>query len=269
MNIKLIGIDIDGTLVNDQKQLTATTANVIAQARKQGIKIVICTGRPLTGTQRYLKQLRISGPHEYVVGFNGAIAQSTDGKIIDDDRLSYDDYLKTEMLSRKFGVNFQIETPNAIYALNRNISKYTVYEARLVHLPLRYRTPEEIKPDLSISKTMWIGEPKQITHLKQNLPRDVIDQMYVVQTEPVFLEALHKGVSKGKTLLELASQLGFKKQNVMALGDQGNDLSMIKKAGLGVAMGNAINEDKQNAQFITKTNNENGVAYAIKKFALK
>ncbi len=268
MDIKMIGIDIDGTLVNDQKQLTQTTQRVITAARRQGIKIVICTGRPLSGTVRYLKQLHIQGPDEYVVGFNGAIAQSTDGKVIDDARLSYDNYLKAEMISRKFHVNFQIETPNAIYALNRNISKYTIYEASLVNLPLRYRTPEEIKPSLMISKTMWIAEPKRITAMKRDLPKSLYDDMYIVQTEPVFLEALHKGVSKGKTLLKLASQLGIQPDQVMALGDQGNDLSMIKRAGLGVAMGNAIPEDKQNAQFVTKTNNENGVAYAIKKFAL-
>ena len=268
MQIKMIGIDIDGTLVNDQKELTETTQRVITAARQNGVKIVICTGRPLSGAERYLKQLHISGPNEYVVGFNGAIAESTNGKMIDDYQLSYDNYLSAEMLSRKFGVNFQIETPHAIYALNRDISKYTVYEARLVNLPLCYRTPEEIKPDLSISKTMWIGEPKQITNLKQHIPQAMRDRMYIVQTEPVFLEALHKGVNKGRTLLKLASQLGLSADNVMAMGDQGNDLSMIKRAGLGVAMGNAINEDKNAAQFVTKTNNQNGVAYAIKKYVL-
>ncbi|XIF20530.1 MAG: sugar-phosphatase [Acetilactobacillus jinshanensis] len=171
MNIKMIGIDIDGTLVNDKKQLTPVTEKVIKAAMRKGVKIVICTGRPLSGAQRYLKQLGISGSDNYVVGFNGAIAQSTDGKIIDDYRLSYDNYLRAEMLSRKFGVNFQIETPHAIYALNRDISKYTVYEARLVNLPLCYRTPEEIKPDLSISKTMWIGSPDKITNLKKHIPQ--------------------------------------------------------------------------------------------------
>ncbi|XIF20531.1 MAG: sugar-phosphatase [Acetilactobacillus jinshanensis] len=92
--------------------------------------------------------------------------------------------------------------------------------------------------------------------------------MYIVQTEPVFLEALHKGVCKGKTLIKLASQLGLKPDNVMAMGDQGNDVSLMKYAGLGVGMGNAIDEVKKNAKFVTKTNNENGVAYAIKKFVL-
>ena len=269
MDIKLIGIDIDGTLVNDQKQIPKINRSVIAKAKAQGIKIVICTGRPLSGAQPILKRLHISGPDEYVITFNGSLAQQADGKVLDKFELSYDNYLITEALSRKYGVNFQIETPNAIYALNRNISKYTVFEAKVVQLPLCYRTPEEIKPDLPISKTMWIGEPDKITNLKRHLPDYVKKRMYIVQTEPVFLEALHKGVSKGRMLLKLATQLGLKPENVMAMGDQGNDLSMIKKAGLGVAMGNAIDEDKQAAQFVTKDNNDGGVAYAIRKFALK
>ncbi|QBP18880.1 sugar-phosphatase [Acetilactobacillus jinshanensis] len=268
MDIKMIGIDIDGTLVNDKKQLTPVTEKVIKAAMRKGVKIVICTGRPLAGTQQYLNQLGITGRDNYVVGFNGAIAQSTDGEIIDDYRLSYDNFLTNEMISRKFGVNFQIETPNAIYALNRDISKYTVYEARLVHLPLKYRTPEEIKPDLSISKTMWISEPDKITNLKKHIPQSLKDRMYIVQTEPVFLEAMHKGVSKGQTLIKLASQIGLKPENVMAMGDQGNDVSLMKYAGLGVGMANGIEDVKRNADFITKNNNENGVAYAIKKFVL-
>lgn len=268
-NIKMIGIDIDGTLVNDQKKMTEITRKVIMQARQQGVKIVICTGRPLSGARQYLKQLKISGDNEYVVGFNGAIAETVSGKLVIDHKFSYENFLKTELLSRKFGVKFQIETPNAIYALNRDLSRWTIFEANLVHLPLKVRTPEEIKPDLKISKTMWVGEPDQITYMKKHLPKELNKTMYVVQTEPVYLEALKKGVNKGDTLMGLAKKLNIQPDEVMALGDQGNDLPMIKRAGMGVAMGNAIKENKAAANFITKTNNENGVAYAIKKFVLK
>lgn len=90
--------------------------------------------------------------------------------------------------------------------------------------------------------------------------------MYVVQTEPFFIEMMNKQASKGKTLGELAAQLNLTEDNVMAIGDQGNDLTMVKYAGLGVAMGNAIDEVKQAAQFVTKPNSEDGVAFAINKY---
>ncbi|MHA8110646.1 sugar-phosphatase [Lactobacillaceae bacterium Melli_B4] len=266
MDIKLIAIDIDGTLVDQNKMLTEPTKQAIAKVRAKGIKVVLCTGRPISGVTQYLEQLSISGSNEYAITFNGSTVQNADGQVISNHTISYDDFINTEALSRKFGVNYQVETPDSIYIFNRDVSKYTVYEGFIVRLPLKYRTPEEIKPELTITKSMFVGTPDKITHAKENIPAEVSDNLYVVQTEPFFLEFLHKGISKGTALKELAQQLNLTPDNVMAIGDQGNDLSMIKYAGLGVAMGNAIDDNKKAAQFVTKPNTEDGVAYALNKF---
>ncbi|MBW1604800.1 sugar-phosphatase [Lactobacillus sp. Sy-1] len=266
MDIKLIAIDIDGTLVDDDKVLREPTKQAIAAARQKGIKIVLCTGRPISGVEKYLEELSISGSDEYAITFNGSTVQDANGKVITNHTITYDDFVDTEALARKFDVNYQIETPEAIYAFNRDLSRYSIYESSIVRLPIKFRTPEDIKPELTITKSMFVSSPEKITHAKANIPTAIQDKLYVVQTEPFFLEFLNKKISKGNALRELAEKLDLKPENIMAIGDQGNDLSMIKFAGLGVAMGNAIEDNKQAAQFVTKRNVENGVAYAINKF---
>ncbi|UQS86925.1 sugar-phosphatase [Nicoliella spurrieriana] len=266
MDIKLIAIDIDGTLVDDNKVLREPTKQAIAAARAKGVKVVLCTGRPISGAEKYIDELSITGADEYVITFNGASVQDANGKVIANHTLTYDDFVDTEALSRKFGVNYQFENTEAIVALNRDLSRHSVYESTIVRLPIQFRTPEEIKPDVSITKGMLIGTPEQITNAKEQMPKAISDRLYVVQTEPFFLEFLHKDISKGNALKELSAKLDLKPENIMAIGDQGNDLSMIKFAGLGVAMGNAIEDNKAAAQFVTKRNVDDGVAYAINKF---
>lgn len=266
MDIKLIAIDIDGTLLNEKNELAQPTIDAIMAARKKNVKIVLCTGRPLSGVQPYLDKLQISGGDEFAITFNGAMAQTLAGEVMVNHTITYDDFLKTEMLSRKLNVNYQIETTDSIYTTNRDTNPYGIAESFLVRLPIKFRSPEEIPRDLVMSKAMFVDFPKNITEANKLIPNELRKDMYVVQTEPFFIEMMNKQASKGKTLGELATQLQLTKDNVMAIGDQGNDLTMVDYAGLGVAMGNAIDEVKAAAQFITKPNTEDGVAFAINKY---
>lgn len=269
MDIRLIAIDIDGTLLNEKNELAQPTIDAITAARKKGIKIVLCTGLPLSGVQPYLDKLQISGSDEFAITFNGAMAQTLDGNVMVNHTITYDDFLETEMLSRKLNVNYQVETTDSIYTTNRDTNPYGIAESFLVRLPIKFRSPEEIPRNLVMSKAMFVDFPENISRAKKLLPDKLKKNMYVVQTEPFFIEMMNKQASKGKTLRELADQLNLTKDNVMALGDQGNDLTMVDYAGLGVAMGNAIDEVKNAAQFITKPNTEDGVAFAINKYVNK
>lgn len=269
MAIKLIAIDIDGTLLNEKNELAEETISTIKEARQQGIKVVLCTGRPLSGVSPYLKSLGISGDDEYVITFNGAMAQTVSGKVLNHHTLSSDDFIDIEAEARKLGSNFQIETSDFIYTPNKDISIYTIYESYLVTMPIRYREVSEMPKDLTISKAMFVDHEEVISAIKDKVISRLGNRYYVVQSEPFFIEIMNKEASKGSALDSLANQLGLSSENVMAIGDQGNDLSMIQYAGLGVAMGNAIPEIKEVAQFETKTNAENGVAYAIQQYGLK
>lgn len=267
--IKLIAIDIDGTLLNEENILAQETIDAVTEARNNGIKVVLCTGRPLTGVKPYLKKLNIDGSDEYAITFNGAQVQDADANIIEKFDLDYNDFVGLEKLSHNLNTNFQIETTDYIYTTNRDLSPYSVAESYLVRMPIRVREPQEITSETEIVKAMLIADPDIIDKAIPNIPESFLDHLTMVRSEPVFIEFVNQKASKGAALSKLATRLGLTAENVMAIGDQGNDISMVKYAGTGVAMGNAADDLKDIANKITKSNKENGVAYAIRNFALK
>ncbi|RRK10376.1 sugar-phosphatase [Lactiplantibacillus garii] len=268
MSVKLIAIDMDGTLLNEHSELNPATIEAVHAAKAQGIKVVICTGRPLSGVTPFLKQLDLSGDDNYVITFNGSMAQTVTGKIITSLTLSHEDYIDIEALSRKLNIHCHVESEDHIYTANRDISPYTVGESSLVNMQIRYRTPDEMRPDLPIVKAMLIDHPDLLEAASQKIPTSFHDRFHIVRSAPYFLEILNNQASKGRTLKALAEYLHFNAAEVMAIGDQGNDLSMLEYATNSVAMGNGIPEAKQIAKYETKTNVEDGVAYAIRQWAL-
>lgn len=269
MSIKLIAIDIDGTLLNSQHQLTHEVRTALKQAEAQGVKIVLCTGRPLTGVESLLEELDLFSGDDYVITYNGSLVQSThDKEIVSKFGLSHDDYLEIELLARKLGVHLHTETEDTMYTSNRDISPYTVHEAFLVNMPLKYRTPEEMTEDLSIIKMMMIDEPAFLDEIIPLIPESFMEKYTVVKSAPFFLEILNKEVHKGAALERLAAHLGLDRSEVMALGDNENDVTMIEYAGLGVAMANATDNVKKVADVLTKSNDEHGVAEAINNYVL-
>ncbi|MGQ5709068.1 sugar-phosphatase [Lactobacillus sp. PSON] len=264
-DIKLIAIDIDGTLVNSKKELTPEVKSAIKTAQKAGKKIVICTGRPLSGAQRYLDELGLNNQdNQYVVSFNGAVVESTSGKVIFEKGLDYQEYINLEAIARKLQLHFQGIALNRIYTANRDLSPYTIYNSSVVKLNVSYRTPEEMR-NIPIIKCMYIDEPDYLDR-KINDPifETIKDRVVLSKTEPFYFEATAAGVDKGKGLQILCKHLGIEPQNVMAIGDQANDMPMIKYAGIGVAMGNAVQVTKDHADMITADCDHNGVAVAIK-----
>ncbi|KRM96032.1 HAD superfamily hydrolase [Liquorilactobacillus aquaticus DSM 21051] len=271
IKIKAIAIDIDDTLVNSGKKLTASVKLVIQKAKAAGIKVVLCTGRPLSGVLPLLEQLQLDGQKDqYVVSFGGSLVQTTDGTIISSVPLGYEAYVDLEYLARKKGLHFHAISKDRIYTADRDIGEYTIYESSLVSLNVSYRTPAEMR-DVKIVKAMFIDPPEIIEAALKDYTAfaELEDRVTFTRSTPFYYEANAKGVSKGSALKRLCEELQITSENLMAIGDGGNDLSMIKFAGIGVAMGNAIPELKKSAQVVTEDNNHDGVARAIEKYALK
>lgn len=273
MAIKLVAIDIDGTLINDQREITPQTVTAIKKASAQGVKIVLCTGRPMTGVKAYLDQLGLNdSDNEFVISFNGALAQSTSGNVLVNYTMSFNDYADWQTYCIKEGVKSQIETRDYIYTINRDLSPYTVYESDLVSMPIRYRTFEELskmQDQYVIAKAMMVDTKEQIDKAWAELPTEMRDRFSIVRSEDFYLEFMNKQASKGNALQLLSEELGIKKDEVMALGNAQNDDSMIEFAGLGVAMGNSIPGTLKIADVTTADNNHDGVGKAIEKYVLK
>ena len=269
MAIKRVAIDMDGTLLNPQHLITPAVKSAITRARDQGVAVVLATGRPYVGVQRYLEELDLALPGQYCITFNGALVQqAASGEPVAEVTLGFDDYLYVEQLARELGVHFQAFERDYLYTPNKDISEYTIHEASLTGIALRYRAVEEMDPQTRFPKLMMIDRADLLDSAIRRLPAETRERYTILKSAPYFLEILDPRVNKGQGVKMLAEKLGLQQHEVMAIGDQENDLSMIEYAGMGVAMGNAIDSVKQIAQFITKTNMEDGVAYAIEELVL-
>jgi len=258
MSIKLIAVDIDGTLVNSKKEITPEVFSAIQDAKQAGVKIVIATGRPIAGVAKLLDDLQLRDEGDYVVTFNGALVQETaTGHEIISESLTYEDYLDMEFLSRKLGVHMHAITKDGIYTANRNIGK----------LPIFYRTPEEMA-DKEIVKCMFIDEPEILDAAIEKIPAEFYERYSINKSAPFYLELLKKNVDKGSAITHLAEKLGLTKDETMAIGDEENDRAMLEVVGNPVVMENGNPKLKKIAKYITKTNDESGVAHAIRTWVL-
>lgn len=267
--IKLVAIDIDGTLLNDHHEVTSEVKDAIRKAKAKGVKIVLCTGRPLVGVQQYLTELELREEGDYVISFNGAMVQDTfTKKVVSHLTLEKEDLIYLSELSEEAGLHMHFFDDKTLYTANRNIGKYTVVEAYLTGSQLVFSEIEKMPADFKMSKAMMIDEPEILEAGIKKLPSDLGDRYHLVRSAPFYLEILNPEASKGNAVKQLSELLGMKQEEVMCIGDHENDTTMLEFAGTAVAMGNAIPRLKEMADFITETNNNSGVAVAIEKFVL-
>ncbi|WP_410016681.1 sugar-phosphatase [Sodalis sp. C49] len=270
MAIKLIAIDMDGTLLNPQHEITPAVRQAIDAARKKGVYVALATGRPFIGVQRYLLELNLLGEGQYCITNNGALVQKTvNGECISQTTLDINDYRYLEALSRQLNVHFHALDFDTLYTANRDISPYTVHEAYLTGMPFKFRRVDEMDPAMRFPKVMMIDPPAILDRAISHIPAQAYERYTIMKSAEYYLELLNKQANKGEGVKALAEHLHLTADEVMTIGDQANDLAMINYAGTGVAMGNAIDEIKAASQFVTKTNREDGVAVAIRKWVLE
>lgn len=264
---KLIALDMDGTLLREDKTISKATFKAIKSAKAKGVKVVLATGRPAKGIKNYLKELDLISDDDYAVAFNGAIVENTKtGKIIVENTMTLDDLKYLYNLSKKLSVNIHALTHHSCITSKWN--KYSQLEVDMNKIPLEILDLNTIAESNTIVKIMYIDEPPVLQSAIDNLPPEVYEKYTVVRSAPYFLEFLNKKVNKGVGVELLTNNLGISSKEVICIGDAGNDIDMIKYAGLGVAMGNAFPEVKEIADYVTCTNDEDGVAKVIDKFIL-
>ncbi len=267
--IELLAIDMDGTLLNPAHRLTARVKQAIAQARRKGVRVVLTSGRPVSGLVPFLDELGINGEEDYCIACNGGLVQRLgDGHRVAEFPLSFADFVYVEQVARELGVHFQALDGKRLYTPNQDISPYTVVDSHLSHVPLSYRAVQDMNPDMTFIKLMMVDEPAVLDAAIQRLPAALIERFAVLKSAAFFLEVFDHRAGKGPSLQKLAEHLGIDRSRVMAIGDQENDLTMLRFAGTSVAMGNAIEAVKATALHETATNAEDGVALAIERFVL-
>ncbi|MDY6012535.1 sugar-phosphatase [Clostridium sp.] len=266
---KLIALDMDGTLLNDDKVVSERNKEALRKAKELGVYVVLASGRPIEGLLKFLEELDLLGEDDYVLSYNGCLVQKTKSReAVCDVTLKGRDLKYLKELADEAGLNIHaFSKEKGLITPKEN--KYTTYEAHHNGIDFHIDDFKDIKDEEDIIKVMMIDEPEILDAGMKKLPNEVYEKYSVAKSAPFFLEFFNKEANKGVGVKLLANHLGIKREEVITVGDEMNDFSMIEYAGLGVAMGNACDKIKEISNFITDTNNNDGVAKVIEGFIIK
>ena len=263
---RLLAIDLDGTLLSPrpQKQITERTRQAIFQAVEAGLTIVIATGQNLAVLQSICGDLPLNGPQ--IIENGAVIADIHSGQIYHHKHVPAQYILPVLELLHNSGFY------RAYHTIHRVFVDRDTPRAREWYRP---PVPPAIEVDdiaglypLPCIKIVGIAEEERIRARRNEFERLFEGQLYVTQSSFDLIEFLHPDVSKGNALQAIAADLGIAAEEVVAIGDNHNDLGMLRFAGLGVAMGNAHGEVKAEADYVTLSNAEDGVAVVIEEIIL-
>lgn len=261
MNIKMIALDCDGTLLNSNKKITDKTKNAIAKAISCGIKVMLASARPFYRLKPILTTLGSNVADQYTIAFNGGLIMNNN-----ETEVVLSQSFTAEQMQRIIEVGDQVETMMFLYTQNSILANMDDPKYRKKNPDVAFLVRDLHKEDYTqtkIFKVAYVNKPEVTTQLKANLPVDMYDSFEVSSSVPQFVEFTQKGVTKAHALDLICEKMGISSMDIIAFGDEDNDLPMLAYAGFGVAMGNASQMVKAAADYVTATNDEDGVAVAL------
>lgn len=268
--IKLVAIDLDGTLLNSHKEISQKNKDVLAQAKAAGVKIVLCTGRPLAAIEVYLETLDLRDNGDYSITFNGGLVQKNDtGEIIEKALMPLDDVHDLYQLATELKVPLDILSDGLVLQLPTSLENRSLYSQLNNLLTFEAAELQHLTADKIYNKAVVAIDEDYLDEQISKIPATFYDRYEIIKTRSNLLEFMPKGITKAYGISLLARDLDIKQEEIMTIGDEENDLPMIEYAGLGVAMENAVASVKALADVITATNDNDGVAQAVEKFVLE
>lgn len=264
MKYKIMAVDMDGTLLNDKDEITPRTEEAIKSLVDKGVVFTLCTGRPLQGIKRYIDQLRLDCP---VITYNGAvIVHSKTGQILFSQDMDTAEARRVYNLAKEKNAMFIVWSQNRLYASELS-EKTEFYEDITSTKAALLEDFEKLLSD-GITKMLWYESPEILDGYIEELKQAGFENTTFTKSRAYFLEFFSNRTSKALAMAKLGEYYGITKDEMIAAGDQTNDLPMIQYAGLGVAMGNAVDSVKAAADTVTDTNINEGVAQFIEKYLI-
>ena len=275
MDYKLICIDMDGTLLNDKKEVSEENLITLKKASEKGVKIAVCTGRLFASARYYAELIGVKAP---VIASNGAYIREKDrDEVIYELSLGVEKCKKIQQIVSKYNFNVFYNKHDSVITKD-GFKEGNTYAAMNKILPDRYRikliNTNEINRIIldegdDILKCICISDNNDYESLDKARKEILgVGGFEVVSSNTDNIEIMSKGVAKGRAVKVLGDFYNLSSSEIICIGDNENDLSMIEYAGMGIAMGNATDKVKKIANYITDTNNNSGVAKAIEKFVL-
>ncbi|URZ09272.1 Sugar phosphatase YidA (plasmid) [Clostridium felsineum] len=276
MDIKVIIMDIDGTLTNSKKIITDKTKKVLKKAQELGTVLILASGRPTSGLMDFAEELEMDKNHGLLVSFNGAkVVDCENGKVLFDETMSIEQGQAVLEHMKKFEVKPMIDKGEYMYVNDvfKNEIQYKgkpfniiKYEARNNKFKLCEKDDLALFADYPLNKILTAGEPEYLKEHYKEMMEPFKETLNCMFTADFYFEFTAKGIDKAKALDTVLMPMGYKKEEMIAFGDGHNDISMVKYAGIGVAMDNAVQELKDEADEVTLSNDEDGIAHTLSKY---
>lgn len=263
---KLIAMDLDGTLNNDEKRITEKTLRALLDAQQKGIRLALASARPSPGLYRERDILHMAEFGGILMSYNGGrIVEAGTGKILYETAMELETtrqvlrFLKTLPVTPILddGVQFYVTDPKGYKV------EYECWNNQMTCTQV-----DDLADFLTFApvKILMSVHPEQLQEVQQKIAAFLPEELTVVQTAPFYLEVIPKIINKGQGIRDICKVLNISPAEVIAFGDAANDIPMLQAAGMGVAMGNAQEAVKSAADYVTISNNEDGIAVALEKF---
>lgn len=265
--IKLITCDLDGTLFDKIKNISAENIETIASLKET--KFVVASGRPIEGVIPVIKTLGLEKKEQYTACYNGGVIIENDTK-----KVIFKKTITGEMIKRifhdglKHGSNFHAFRADGSLITNEK-NPYTQVEENINKIEASVVDIDSISDNEEFIKCMLVSNEENLDRIMPIIDSSITSELTMVRSSKIFLEFLNRDANKGKALEFLANHLNIKMEETMAIGDADNDKSMLIAAGVGVAMKNSFDCLFEVADYITADNEHSGVAKAIKHFDTK
>ncbi len=270
MQYKLIALDLDGTLTNSKKEVSPRNKEAIRKAAEKGVKIILASGRPIVGVEPVADVLDLRKIGGYILAYNGGhIVDCSTGESLIRETIPEEYYADICTLKDRFD-GFEILTySHAGVIATSAADRYVNLEAKINRIPVFQ--PENLLSAIEgpVCKFLAVGEYEKLKEVQTYLKTKYPGKLNVFFSETYFLEIVPPGIEKAASLEKLLRKLGHTREELIACGDGLNDITMISYAGLGAVMENGQDALKERADYITDTNDNDGVAEVIEKFILE
>jgi len=263
---KMLVLDLDDTLLTDDYQISERNKTRLIQAQEKGVKVVLASGRPTPAMMRYARELQLDVYDSYMVSFNGAVVTSLkNNQNIFETALTIAEIQSLYDYSRS--KNVHIITYSQQGVVSETFSEYIDVELGLTGIP--HHKVDSFKAEVSYkaAKCILLEHPDYLKMVEIDL-KQLRPDLSVARSKPFFLEVMPKGIDKAASIERLAQLLNISREEVIAVGNAGNDLSMVRYAGLGVWVDNVDPDLRHEADLIVSSNNNDGVAEVVERFIL-
>ena len=264
MKFKMFVTDVDDTLLNDNHEITERNKEAIMDMQRQGVTFVLASGRPTEAITNIAKELELDKYNGYIAGYNGGeILDVKSGEIISRDKLTREELLGIYEETKDIDLKFITYKNKSI--LGKENDEYVNEEVRLTGFDfIEFYDLKDVEFD-EVIKCMLVGNSKIVSETREILEPRYKGKYYVTISKPIFLEITNKNISKGNAVKKISEKLGISLEEVAAIGDSFNDVSMLEIAGFSATVENGNPEIKKMVKFISSSNNEDGIANFVEE----